>query len=171
MGAASEYQHNKHKETQMRNALFVAFAAAVLSGCSMHYPQTREEFRQGIVSSDSSFKFVDTYVAKRRFEDVVGSLKQNVEACFDQDVTTTRTQGGMTTMNQTDKWRTTVRVINRNRAEVTTQMKMKGAMVSAKVPPGGFYVTAWTSSASRRRRQRSPTTAPRARGARRGGTS
>ena len=126
----------------MRNALFVAFAAAVLSGCSMHYPQTREEFRQGIVSSDSSFKFVDTYVAKRRFEDVVRSLKQNVEACFDQDVTTTRTQGGMTTMNQTDEWRTTVRVINRNRAEVTTQMKMKGAMVPAKVPAGGFYVTA-----------------------------
>ncbi len=126
----------------MRNALFVAFAAAVLSGCSMHYPQTREEFRQGIVSSDSSFKFVDTYVAKRRFEDVVRSLKQNVEACFDQDVTTTRTQGGMTTMNQTDEWRTTVQVINRNRAEVTTQMKMKGAMVPAKVPPGGFYVTA-----------------------------
>ena len=126
----------------MRNVTVVAVTAVVLSGCSMHYPQTREEFRQGIVSSDSSFKFVDTYVAKRRFEDVVKSLTQNVDACFNQDVTTTRTQGGITTMNQTDEWRTTVKVIDRNRAEVTTQMTMKGAIVPVKVPPGGFYVTA-----------------------------
>lgn len=126
----------------MRNATIVALATAVLSGCSMHYPQTREEFRQGLVASDSRFKFVDTYVAKRRFDDVVKSLKQTVEQCFNQDVTTTRTQGGMTTMNQTDEWRTTVKVINRNRAEVTTQMTMKGAIVPVKVPPGGFYVTA-----------------------------
>lgn len=126
----------------MRNAIIVALAAAVLSGCSMNYPQTREEFRQGLVSSDSSYKLVDSYVAKRRFEDVVKSLQQNVEACFNQDVTTTRTQGGMTTMNQTDEWRTTVKVINRNLAEVTTQTTMKGAIVPVKVPPGGFYVTA-----------------------------
>jgi hypothetical protein len=126
----------------MRNAALVALATAVLSGCSMNYPQTREEFRQGVVSSDSRSKLVDTYVAKRRFEDVVQSLKQNVEACFDQNVTTRRTQGGMTTMNQTDEWRTTLKVISRNRAEVTTQMTMKGAIVPVKVPPGGFYVTA-----------------------------
>jgi hypothetical protein len=126
----------------MRNAIFVALATAVLSGCSMNYPQTREEFRQGLVSSDSRFKFVDTYVAKRRFEDVVKSLKENVEQCFNHDVTTTRTQGGMMTMNQTDEWRTTVKVIDRNRAEVTTQQTMKGAIVPVKVPPGGFYVTA-----------------------------
>jgi hypothetical protein len=108
----------------------------------MHYPQTREEFRQQLVASDSRFKFIDTYVAKRRFDDVVKSLKQNVEQCFDQNVTTTRTQGGMTTMNQTDEWRTTVRVVNSNRAEVTTQMTMKGAIVPGKVPPGGLYMTA-----------------------------
>jgi hypothetical protein len=126
----------------MRNARFAALAALVLSACSMNYPQTREEFRQGLVSSDSSFKFVDTYVVKRRFEDVVKSLQQYVPACFNQDVTTTRTQGGMTTMNQTDEWRTTVKVINRNLAEVTTQQTMKGAIVPVKVPPGGFYVTA-----------------------------
>jgi hypothetical protein len=127
----------------MRNASIVALAAAVLSGCSStQYPQTREEFRQSLVSSDTRFKFVDTYVVKRRFEDVVTSLKQNVPQCFNQDVTTTRTQDGMTTMNQTDEWRTTVKVIDRNRAEVTTQQIMKGAIVPVKVPPGGFYVNA-----------------------------
>lgn len=126
----------------MRSAIFAAVAAAVLSGCATNYPQTREEFRKGIVESDSSFKFVDTYVAKRRFDDVVKSLKQNVEQCFDQNVTTTRSQGGIMTMNQTDEWRTSVKVINRSRAEVTTQMTMKGAIVPVKVPPGGFYVTA-----------------------------
>src|SRR5215813_7217873 len=126
----------------MRNAIITAFTAAVVSSCSTNYPQTREEFRQGLVSSDSSFKFVDTYVAKRRFEDVVKSLQQNVASCFNQDVTTTRTQGGITTMNQTDEWRTTVKVVNKNLAELTTQQTMKGAIVPVKVPPGGFYVTA-----------------------------
>src|SRR5687768_736008 len=133
IGAASECRHNNNhiKESQMRNAIFVALAAAVLFGCgSMNYPQTREEFRKDLVSSDSSFKFVDTYVSKRRFEDVVKALKANVEACFNQDVTTTRTQGEMMTMNQTDEWRTTIKVINGNRAEVTTQQTIKGAICS-----------------------------------------
>src|SRR5262250_1994623 len=105
----------------MRNAIIAASAAAVLSACSMNYPQTREEFRRELVASDSSSKLVDTYVVKRRFEDVVKSLQQNVAACLNQDVTTTRTQGGMTTMNQTDEWRTTVKVVSKNLAEVTTQ--------------------------------------------------
>jgi len=122
----------------MRKGFFVAMAAAALSGCALNYPQTREEFRQGIVSSDSRFKFMDTYVAKRRFEHVVKALEDNVR-CFDQDVTT---RSGMTAMNQTDEWRTSFKVIDKNRAELTTQMKMKGAMVPAKVPPGGFFVTA-----------------------------
>ena len=126
----------------MRNAISAVLAAAVLSGCAMNYPQTRDEFRQQIVASDSRFKFIDTYVAKRRFDDVVKSLQANVVQCFDQNVTTTRAQGGMTTMNQTDEWRSSVRVVNRNRAEVTTQMAMKGAIVPGKVPPGGLYMTA-----------------------------
>lgn len=126
----------------MRNAISAVLAAAVLSGCAMNYPQTRDEFRQQIVASDSRFKFIDTYVAKRRFDDVVKSLQANVVQCFDQNVTTTRAQGGMTTMNQTDEWRSSVRVVNRNRAEVTTQMAMKGAIVPGKVPPGGIFMTA-----------------------------
>ena len=126
----------------MRIHVTAAVAAALLAGCSMHYPQTREEFREGLVKSDSRFKLVETHVAKRRFDDVVRSLQQNVEPCFNQDVTTTRMQGGITTMNQTDEWRTTVKVVDRNRAEVTTQQTMKGAIVPVKVPPGGFYMGA-----------------------------
>jgi hypothetical protein len=48
--------------------------------------------------SDSSFKLVDTYVATRRFDDVVKSLQQNVQESFDQDMTTRRSQGGITTV-------------------------------------------------------------------------
>lgn len=126
----------------MRSAMLVALTVAVASGCAMNYPQTREEFRQQIVASDSRFKFVDTYVAKRRFDDVVKSLQGNVVQCFDQNVTTRRSQGGIPTMNQTDEWRSTVRVVSRSRAEVTTQMMMKGAFVPGKIPPGGMYMTA-----------------------------
>ena len=120
--------------------LAAALAAVLLSGC-LHYAQTRDEFRQSIVSSDSRFKYVDTHVAKRRFDDVVKSLKQNVPECFNQNVTTTRTQGGIMSMNQTDEWRTTVEVIDNNRAEVTTRQAMKGAITPGQ-PAGGYYVNA-----------------------------
>ena len=45
-------------------------------------------------------------------------------------------------MNQTDEWRSSVRLADKNRVEVTTQMAMKGAIVPGKVPPGGLYMTA-----------------------------
>ena len=124
------------------NGLFVAALGAILiAGCSSQFPQTREEYRQLVVSSDSRFKLVDTYVVKRRFDDVVNSLQRNVPECFDQNVTTTRRQGGMTTMNQTDEWRNTVEVKDKNHAEITTQQMMKGA-ITIKMPPGGYYMGA-----------------------------
>lgn len=45
-------------------------------------------------------------------------------------------------MNQTDEYRTVIRLIDNNRAELTTQFTMKGAIVMQQVPPGGFYSTA-----------------------------
>jgi hypothetical protein len=121
--------------------LIVISCAVLLSACSS-YPQTRDEFRQAIRSSDSKLTFHDSYVAKRRFDDVVKTLTQKVDECFQADVTTRRTAGGMTTMNQTDEYRATVRVIDKNHAELTSQIAMKGAILPEKMPPGGYYKAA-----------------------------
>jgi hypothetical protein len=52
---------------------------------------------------------------------VVKSLKQKVDECLQVNVTMKRTEGGMTTMNTTDEYRTKVVAIDKNHAELTTQ--------------------------------------------------
>jgi hypothetical protein len=109
-----------------------------LYGCAGNNPQTREDFvktRQAGVP----FNMMDSYVVNRRFEDVVKSLQQKAGECLNVDSIMTRTQGGVTTMNAKDEYRTTIRVLDRNRAELTTQFQMKGQIVTQKVPEGGFY--------------------------------
>lgn len=122
--------------------LLPCLAAAILAGCGATMnPQTRDEYRQTIASG-APLTMTDTYVAKRRFDDVVKSLKQKVDECLQVNVTMKRTEGGMTTMNTTDEYRTKVVAIDKNRAELTTQFTMKGAIVLQQVPPGGFFSTA-----------------------------
>jgi hypothetical protein len=106
----------------------------------MMNPQTRDEYRQAIASG-VPLTMTDTYVAQRRFDDVVKSLKQKADECLQVDVTTKRSQGGMTTMNVRDEYRTSVRVVDKSHAELTTQSTMKGAIVLQQVPPGGFFET------------------------------
>lgn len=82
---------------------------------------------------------MDTHISHRSFEQVVQSLRQKSKECFDTNVTTTRTQGGVRTMNIKDEFRTTVRVLSAGRAELTTQFTSKGIVYLQKVPDGGFY--------------------------------
>jgi hypothetical protein len=113
-------------------------AIALLWGCAAGNPQTREEFRKRRLDG-APLSMVESYTANRRFEDVVNALKQKTDECFNVNVTTRRSQGGITTMNATDEYRTTVRVVGPNMAELTTQFQMKGQIVLQKVPEGGFY--------------------------------
>src|SRR6185295_16376707 len=100
-----------------------------LAGCGATMnPQTRDEYRQAIASG-VPLTMTDTYVVQRRFDEVVKSLKQKADECLQVDVTTKRSQGGMTTMNVRDEYRTSVRVVDKSRAELTTQSTMKGAIV------------------------------------------
>jgi hypothetical protein len=121
----------------MRMLALSCCAVALLGGCAGGNPQTRVEFQE--MTSHSSLGFVESYVAKRRFEDVMKSLTQKAEQCLQYNLTTTREQGGIRTMNQTDEIRTTIRAVSKDRAEMTIQMTMKGAIVVQQVPPGGFY--------------------------------
>jgi hypothetical protein len=129
----------------MRKFVFVSGVVMALSGCAGMQPaQTRQEFVQKNLSG-TPFSMVDAYVTKRRFDDVVNSLKQKTAECFNVNVTTRRTEGptspqaGTTTMNVKDEYRTTVRVINANRAELTTQFTSKGIVYLQTIPEGGFY--------------------------------
>lgn len=126
----------------MRYFILLLCAAVLAAGCAGNNPQTREEFvktrRDGV-----PFNMVDTYVANRRFEDVVSSLRKKSDECLQVDVTMRRTQGGITAMNATDEYRTRVTVVGPNSAEMTTQFHMaKGQIVTQKVPEGGFYTRA-----------------------------
>ncbi len=123
----------------MRRLVLISGIVAVLSGCAgMEPAQTRKEFVQKNLDG-IPFSMVDKHVAKRRFEDVVASLRRKTAECFNVNVTTTRTQGGMTTSKVRDEYRTTIRVINANRAELTTQYTSKGMINLQTVPEGGFY--------------------------------
>ncbi len=126
----------------MRKLWLVCGIAAVLAGCAGLTPsQTREEFVQRKQKGEP-FSMVDTYVAKRRFEDVVKTLSQKTAECFNVDITTRRSEGGMTTMNLKDSYRTTVRIVSANRAELTTRHTTKGMANPQKVPKGGLYYRA-----------------------------
>lgn len=125
----------------MRRYLFLPALVIILSGCEGMNPQTRAEFIK-MNRSGAPFAYIDTHTAKRPLESVVKSLRQKVDECFQVDVSTTRSQGGITTMNVTDEFRTRINVVNKNHAELTTQFHMKGMLVLQKVPEGGFYHTA-----------------------------
>lgn len=124
----------------MLKLVLVVGVATILSGCagSGATPQTRKEFVQANVRG-IPFSMVDTHISKRSFEQVVSSIRQKAGQCFNTNVTTTRTEGGMKTMNIKDEFRTTVRVLSSSRAELTTQFTSKGIVYLQEIPKGGFY--------------------------------
>jgi hypothetical protein len=111
-----------------------------LSGCAggTANPQTRAEYVQNHVIG-VPFSMMDTHTSNRSFEQVVQSLRQKSEECFNSTVTTSRTEGGVKTMNVRDKFRTTVRVLSAGKAELTTQYTSTGIIYLQKIPDGGFY--------------------------------
>lgn len=124
-----------------KTALSVLLAAAALAGCSNVKTGTwysREEFvtynKEGRMMS-----MTDTYVANRKFDQVVAVLKQKSADCLDTDSVMSRTSGGIQTMRVTDHYRTTVQVVAPGRAELTTQYTSTGMTYLQKVPDGGFY--------------------------------
>ena len=126
----------------MHRLWLICSIAAVLAGCAGLTPsQSREEFVRRKTQGEP-FSMMDTYVTKRRLEDVVKTLSQKTAECFNVDVTTRRSEQGMTTMNLTDKYRTTIRTVNANRAELTTRHTTKGMATPQKIPKGGLYYRA-----------------------------
>lgn len=122
----------------MRKTVFFICLIMLVSGCASMDPQTRDEYRTA-VDGGRPFSMKESFVAKRGFDDVVRTLRQKSDECFNVNVRTTRKQNGMTTMDTTDEVRTVIRVVNSKHAELTMQTNPKGIIMLNKVPEGGFY--------------------------------
>jgi hypothetical protein len=123
----------------MQKIILGLAVAAFLGGCTtVGAPQTRAQFVQDI-SGGVVFTMTESYVAKRRFDDVVSALRQRAPECFETSSTMTRRSGGITTMNVRDDYHTSVKTVSATRAELTIQFTSKGITYVQKVPEGGFY--------------------------------
>jgi hypothetical protein len=121
----------------MSKTAIALVAAAVLAGCAQ-LPQTRPEFQQ-VVRSGAASGRTDTHVARRSLDDAVRLLRPRLAECFDYNVTWSRTEGAAVGMFK-EKWHSSVRLIDRNRAEATVQRVVGGAV--QKQPEGGIYMVA-----------------------------
>lgn len=112
-------------------------AVAAIAGCAQ-LPQTRPEFQQ-VVRNGAALTRTDSYVARRSLDDAVRLLRPRLTECFDYNLAWTRTEGAAVGMFK-EKWHSSVRPIDRTRAEVTVQRMVGSA--ARNQPEGGIYMVA-----------------------------
>ena len=123
----------------MRGLSLVA-TVIFLAACTTS-AQNRDDFKKTI-QSYPSLSVTGSHASSRRFEDVVATLERKWKECYSVQRTTTRTQGGMTTMNYKDTFHPRVRRVNGSLVEMTLQVTTQGMIMLSKVPEGGDYVVA-----------------------------
>ena len=136
--------HSPNKNRANATYLLVSITVVLmLSGCGtvVTTAQTRDEFTKDVLNSPK-VGLTGSHTSSRRFEDVVRTLEQKWKECYSTAATTTRTQGGMTTMRYTDINHPRWQKINNNLVEFTLQQTTQGMMMINKVPPGGEYIAA-----------------------------
>ncbi|HZW12566.1 MAG TPA: hypothetical protein VFF81_05160 [Noviherbaspirillum sp.] len=111
-----------------------------LIGC-VATPQTRDEFKQQI-KEHPKLGLHEMYTANRRFEDVVRTIETKWQECYNVSRTTTRSQGGMTTMRYRDTYHPKSEKKNNSLVEMTLQETSEGIVMLNKIPPGGLYMAA-----------------------------
>jgi hypothetical protein len=123
----------------MRGVLLLA-TAIFLTGCATS-AQNRDDFKKTL-QGYPSLSVTGSHVSNRRFEDVVATLERKWKECYGFQRTTTRTQGGMTTMNYKDTYHPKSRKVSNSLVEMTLQVTTEGMIMLSKVPEGGDYVVA-----------------------------
>jgi hypothetical protein len=126
-------------DNPMRGILSI-ITVIFLAGC-VTSPQTRDELKTTMINHPS-LAIVGTYTTNRRFEEVVATLDRKWQECYGIRKTTTRTEGGMTTMSYRDTFHPQSRKVNNSLVEMTLQMTTEGMIMLSKVPPGGDYIVA-----------------------------
>ena len=123
----------------MRDVLLLVTVIS-LAGC-VGAPQTRDELKTTAVDHPS-LSVVGSYTSNRRLENVAATLERKWQECYNVRRTTTRSEGGMTTMRYRDTYRPQSRKVNNSLVEMTLQMTTEGMVMVTKVPPGGEYIVA-----------------------------
>jgi len=111
-----------------------------LAGC-VGAPQSRQELKTAAVEHPS-LSVTGSYTSNRRLEDVAAALERKWKECYSVQRTTTRSQGGMTTMNYRDTYHPKSRRVSSSLVEMTLQMTTQGMIMMTKVPEGGEYIVA-----------------------------
>ncbi len=124
----------------VRTRLMLGFAVVVLVACAAS--KTRDEFRAN-VAGGRALSAMDTYVAKRGFDEVTRMLKQKSEECLNYQMTQSHSEGAMTTSKITTNFTASFQVVNNNHAELTIRKNPKGKLsFSPGAPEGGLYYVA-----------------------------
>lgn len=112
--------------------LVTGVASIIVSGCGGMTPQTRSEFVKANVDG-IAFSMVDTHVSNRSFDEVVKSLRQKSDECFNNNVTTTRSQGGVTASDIKDEFQQGPRA-EREQGRTDDAVHVEGRGLRAKSP-------------------------------------
>lgn len=118
--------------------LAVIILALFLSGCGAIMPQTRSAFIKS-AETHPSVALVAKSVVNRPFDDVVSSLNEAWQRCYNISNVTTRSDNNVTTMRMSQNYHPKLVRVSPNLAEFTLQYSMSGITMADKVPDGGYY--------------------------------
>ncbi len=127
----------------MKKAIIMtlAFSAICISGCSLHQPQTAEEFRQA--APGAFMGKMETFEVNRPYRDVSDTFKKMAPRCLDTTIRTVsqrNTGYGVSTHVVITKWNPTV-VVTKERTEMyVQQLHEQGVMNVSKVPEKGYFL-------------------------------
>jgi hypothetical protein len=127
----------------------LALSAAILASCTIsmpqpvNQPQNRDEFK-GAVAKGARFMKVETYVAKRPFDDAIKLVRTKTGECLNYRLTETERSvaTGLTTYTSAHDYAASFRAIGKTRAELTMQHNPRGTRIGPEMPQGGFYLIA-----------------------------
>ena len=117
--------------------LFCAASAIFIHGCSIHHPQTAEEFRVGVPTA--FLGGVETLEVDRPYKDIGKTFQKKAPQCLGVTIESV-SQSSTSYSRVVTTYNPTVTITDK-RAELHLQQKFEsGIMTVSKVPPGGYYL-------------------------------
>lgn len=117
--------------------LFFIFLSALISGCSIHHPQTAEEFRLGVPTA--FLGGVETFEVDRSYKDIGKTFQKKAPQCLGVTIESV-SQSSTSYSRVVTTYKPTV-IITDKRTELHLQQNFdSGVMTVSQVPPGGYYL-------------------------------
>lgn len=107
------------------------------NGCSIHHPQTAEEFRLGVPTA--FLGGVETFEVDRSYKDIGKTFQKKAPQCLGVTIESV-SQSSTSYSRIVTTYNPSVQITDK-RAELHLQQEYKsGVMTVSKVPPGGYYI-------------------------------